>query len=120
MDIRWDMYLTMEKVCKEKKVDLETFKVNARASPSKKDPTILKKIREDFRNFVSSFFAGIPFSKYENNGNSKKYSKEKMDKMAKNTRICFRGAFREFLQDIKRRYSDTEDVWKIKNCLKNK
>ena len=122
MDIRWNMFLTMTEICKQEGVELETFNVNAnvnaRASPSKKDPKILKKIREEYKNFLSSFSSEKSLFIFDTNGNSKKYPEEKKDKLAKDIKICFGGAFREFLKDIKRKY--LENNQKIKNCLKSK
>ena len=108
MDILNKILCWMDDVCKEEKFDQ---KLLSRDSPE-------KEIQEKYLRMFSSQRNKMPFHIFEDNGNKKYSTKEEKEKNERNTEICFKGAFREFLKDIERDYS--EDIWKIKNCLKSK
>lgn len=98
----------MDQVYKEEGFDQKTL---SRDSP-------LKEIQEEYLKMLSSQRNKTPFHIFEGNGN-KKYSKKEKRKNERNTEIYFKGVFREFLKDVKRKYRNQKDIWKIKNCLKS-
>jgi hypothetical protein len=110
MDIRWNILLKTKWTCKGEKFNSEIF--NARASPPKEYSKWWKEIREKYIKMLSSFRTPLDiFEDKYGNGNDKKHSKEREEMDLKNIELCYEGALRSFLQDIKQNYS--EDVWKI-------
>ena len=108
MDILNKILRWMDDVCKEEEFDQ---KLLSRDSPE-------KEIQEKYLRMFSSQRNKMPVHIFEDNGNKKYSTKEEKGGNERNTEICFKEAFREFLKDIQRNYS--EDIWKIKNCLKSK
>lgn len=116
MNIKWNIFLRMIEICKERRFNSEIF--NARASPPKWCSKWWKEIREEYIRMLSSFFSGRPSFIFEDNGNNKEYPKEKIEKTARNIELEFEGIFRNFLQDIENKYP--EGVWEIEKCSENK
>jgi len=93
----------INEVCKEEKFNQKTL---SRDSPE-------KEIQGEYLRMLSSQRNKMPLHVFKDNGNKKYSTKEEREKNERNTEICFKGAFREFLKDIKRKYS--ENTWKMKN-----
>jgi len=69
---------------------------------------IIKKIREEYFQFLNVFLSGISMNKLENELG---ISKESQKKEFENTILCFKGAFKSFLENIKEKYSKDKNLW---------
>ena len=109
MDIRKNILFKTKEMCRKEGVNSNIL---TRASP-------FREIQERYIKMLSSFRAPLDiFEDKYGNDNDKKYSKERKEMDLKNIELCFEGALRAFLQDVKQNYP--EDVWKIKEYSENK
>ena len=111
VDIRdniWDEEIEM---CKQKKVNFSIFSKKFLSKYRKE----IAEIQKEYFQIINVFLTGIPIHKMENISN---YSEEKKDKIIRDTILCFRGIFREFLERITKRYS--KKIWGIQRKYKKR
>jgi len=94
MDREQNILDNIFKICEEKGVDKTTFLFTKKPLSEEK-----KEIQKEYTNITLVFFTGIPI--YD-----------------ENAKLCFEGAFRKFLEDIKNKYDPK--IWQIKKPEKEK
>jgi len=87
MDREQNLLDKMSKICKEKEVNQETFRLTKEPLSDKQ-----KEIQKEYTGIINVFLTGIP---------------------VQNSRLCFEGIFGEFLEEIKRKYP--KEIWEMKS-----
>lgn len=114
MDREQNILKKMFKICKQEKIDKETFRLDKKPSSNEE-----REIKKEYADMIRTILTKIPIHKVPINDKND-------NKTIKDIKLCLEGAYREFLKSIKDRYD--EKIWgikkkkakKIKNLSKRK